>query len=108
MNNEFVAMVTYTCPVCFKEHSRNAEILIHKQMEPIKNTKAGYRLCEEHYKDGYVCLVEVNPVTECTTGTYMHVREEVYPQLFNIERGEHEFVFIEPSATEKLRSMIPE
>ena len=94
-----VALTTYRCPVCGVTHSRNADVLLHKRMRDIKPEKTfgGLRLCEEHFKEGFSCLIEAIPLEDgCQpTGNLAHVRHEAAVQIFKNFDISHEFVFVE-------------
>ena len=94
-----VALTTYRCPVCGITHSRNADVLLHKRMRDIKpeETFGGLRLCEEHFKEGFSCLIEADPVNDgyLHTGNLGHVRHEAAVQIFKDFDISHEFVFVE-------------
>lgn len=64
--NDFVALSKHKCPACGKIHSRKPVILIHKNLQKIPDEDAmgPLQLCEEHFKEGYVSLIEVENYSE--------------------------------------------
>ena len=102
-----VALTTHRCPVCGTTHSRNADVLLHKRMRDIKpeETFRGLRLCEEHFKEGFSCLIEADPVNDgyLPTGNLAHVRHEAAVQIFKDFDIRHEFVFVEVGVITSLK-----
>lgn len=60
MKKSYVSITTYACPLCDKEHSNRAEILLDMRLkdslEP--KTKAGLRICEDCEKENYGVVIE--------------------------------------------------
>lgn len=60
MEKSYVSITTYDCPLCDKEHSNRAEILLDTRLkdslEP--KTKAGLRICEDCEKENYGVIIE--------------------------------------------------
>ena len=102
-----VALTTYRCPVCGVIHSRNADVLLHKRMRDIKpeETFGGLRLCEEHFKEGFSCLIEAIPLEDGyqPTGNLAHVRHEAAVHIFKDFDISHEFVFVEVGVITSLK-----
>lgn len=88
MSKEFVKIATAICPACGKEHSFNTGLLLNRRMAEIKNTLTGMQLCEEHYKEGYITLVEVNSDPNLyqdsqRTGGLVHLRKEAFRDVLS-------------------------
>ena len=67
----------------------------------------GKLLCEEHYKEGYVYLIEADHMNGAyhTTGSNMFLRADVVPQLFNIEITT-DWAFVESGVLDQLEEII--
>lgn len=123
-DNGFVAMATKQCPVCGAMHKYNTEILIHKKLRNIDEDKTftGHGLCKEHselFDKGYTAFVSID-LSKSTvsddntikaenayrTGRIIHIRKEVFSQLFNIEVPENlPMQFIDDEAADMLEKM---
>ena len=123
-NKNSIAIATHLCPICGDEHEHNTEILIHKGLGNIDPNKrcTGYGLCEEHdklHKDGFVAMVAIDPDKSTLgangnyvfeeayrTGDMVHIRVEVFNELFNTEWDmEKAFTYTEQAVLDHLRKM---
>ena len=103
-----VAIAEHICPICSNKHTHNTEILIHKRLKDIPKDKriTGYSLCEEHQEladKGYIALVEASNGTEGgtltlqnaeRTGRLVHVKRDVFNDLFNVEAPDLGMIFV--------------
>lgn len=113
-----VAMEQKVCHICGNTYNTNA-ILLHKRLGNITNPITGYGTCQECQKlknDGYIALVVVDnqgsskvlkPDEAHRTGEIIHMRKSAFANIFNIPAGDHDMMFIDPDAAEKLKSLIP-
>lgn len=102
------------CPVCLAEHEE--VVLIHRRLKVTLPPKSmtGWALCPEHQKlkdDGYVALVECSNrptgVADANrTGSIAHVRESVWPKLFDIPVPDKGLCFVEVGTITKLQTRI--
>lgn len=103
----YVAMGMKECPACGKTHSRGAEVLLHKRFRDIEDTVTGLNLCEEHYKEDFVCLIEASRELEGyhTTGSTMYLRADAAPHIFNKELTT-DWAFVEPGVLGEIERLI--
>ena len=114
----YVSLEQQLCIVC--GHPYASGVLIHKNLKPVLEPKTvtGWGICEEHKKlrdDGFVALVEINnpgasgstlsPDTASRTGIFMHMKTEVFEQVFNGKVDERMVAFIEPEVTAKIKAI---
>lgn len=111
-----VSMEQRVCLVCDKRYETNA-VLLDKRLRPTleRFTTTGYGLCPEHSKEGYVCLIEVDPgksdgnggrmkpENAHRTGGVAWVKEEAFRNIFNAEVAPICYVTI--GVLEKLEAM---
>jgi C4-type Zn-finger protein len=124
MSNNYVAMEKNVCPVCGEVHEHNTGILIHKKLKdiPKDETVTGYGLCKscDDLTEEYIALVAIDPTQSninadrvknlsdvYRTGSIMHVRRSVIPQIFNTEVDpELPLLFVEEDVITKLKEMM--
>ena len=105
---DFVAMGRKQCPACNQIHDRNAEILIHKHMKDIDDQVTGIGLCEEHYKEGFTALIEVdgdpNKGDANLTGNLAHMKSEVFTHMTGNQAPE--FTYVEEGVIQEIENKI--
>lgn len=106
-----VALTTHRCPVCGKIHSRNADVLLHRRLKDIagENTLGLPKLCEEHFKEGFICIIEADRTDHgyTTLGPVVYIKNAAAQQVFP-DIGTHEFVFSEAGMVARVNAMVEE
>lgn len=113
-----VSLEQRLCIVC--GHPYDCGVLIKKDLRPTLNLKTitGWGMCEEHKKlrdAGFVALVEINnpkssgssvsPDNAARTGVFMHMKREVFANVFDSRVDERAVAFIEPQVTEMIKKL---
>lgn len=101
-----VGMECKVCPLCGKIFS-NGNILIDKQLKNSleRETVTGVQLCEEHLKEDYVALIEIDEsksviengkVTQpFNTGRAAHLKDEAFERVFNLDVPSYRFIYVD-------------
>lgn len=111
-----VALAQSVCPVCAKVFE-NGELLLDTRLRATLNRHevTGFRMCAEHKRmkdDGYTALVGIDeaksdkpltPASVWRTGEVAHIRNEVWPSVFNVPLPSQGMCFVDADVLTKLR-----
>lgn len=121
----YVGLETNICIVCGKEFDTGALFMDKRLRNTLdRHNCTGWGMCEEHqklYDDGYVALVEIDPAASTPsknntvkpedafrTGAVIHMRNEVYDDMFNLPLPEKGIAFIDPEVMEIIKARMPQ
>lgn len=114
---DIVSLGMATCPVCGKRHADSVLIQTRDITHPKlgRETATGWALCPEDQQkkdEGYVAMVVVTNQNQPTletadrTGEVIHIRESVWPNVFNCPVPPKGLCFIDTEAAAKIKSMV--
>jgi hypothetical protein len=123
----YVTMEQHVCIICGQPFDTGALLLDKRLQEKFEmKTVTGKGMCLEHqqkFDEGFLALVEIDPEKSKAgimyngnmdpnkvwrTGVIIHIRRTVANEIFNTSIPDDlPMTFIDPEATEKLKSMIP-
>ena len=122
MSKSHVSMEIHICKVCgHKFHTGN--LLLDKELKQRlgRDTLTGYGLCnadQQRYNDGYLALIEISNAKDSSmtigntipdrTGTILHIRREVFNQMFSHNKVGEEIpmIFIDTKLCTKLKELV--
>ena len=115
---DIVSLGMATCPVCGARHADSVLIQTRDITHPKlgRETSTGWAMCPEHQKlkdEGYVAMVVVTNTEQPTletanrTGDIMHVRESVWPRIFNVPVPPKGLAFIDTEAFTQIKARVP-
>ena len=118
-----VTMERAICIVCTAEHDTGA-ILLDTRLRKVfdRNTVTGWGMCadcERLKDDGYLALVGIDPDKSETssdgdtikpedahrTGNIVHIKNDVFGRMFDVEIPESGVAFVDPEVIERLAKM---
>ena len=113
-----VGMGYALCPVCGEKHDEVVLLQTRMGAPPKLNRDnfTGWAMCPEHQKlkdEGYVAMVVVTNTEQPTletanrTGDIMHVRESVWPRIFNVPVPPKGLAFIDLEAFTQIKARVP-
>lgn len=116
-----VALAQACCPVCGNVFD-TGELLLDTRFRATLRHKevTGFRMCPEHQKlkdDGFTALVAVDeaksqkpltPASAWRTGAVAHLRNEAWPNVFNVPLPPQGMAFVPPEVIEMLQGMVAE
>lgn len=120
----YVSMEQKLCEVCAKPYDSGA-ILLDKRLKDsmeqhtITGIEGKCPECQKKFDEGYIALVEIDPIKSniagrqrinqedvYRTGTLVHLKENVFNKVFNGAEHRNGICFIDHEVTEKLQSMV--
>ena len=125
-DKSWVTLEQHRCIVCGKNYDTGSLLLDKRLRDTFEHhTLTGTGLCPEHeklHKEGYVALVEIDPLKSHAggrtilkpdevwrNGVLMHMKRTVARDVFNAEVPDTQpMMFIDAEVTAKLKSMMPE
>ena len=113
----FVSQSVAVCPVCTKEHATGilCNQRLRNTLEP--KTVTGWEMCPEHRKmkdDGFIALVGIDPDKSDAgltlsgvwrIGMFAHLRESVWPSIFNVPPPTKKLCFVGKDVLELLEKI---
>ena len=111
-----VSLEQRLCIVC--GHPYASGVLLHRRLQPVLESKTvtGWGICEEHKKlrdEGFVALVEINNPEDSgstlsqeaasRTGQIMHMKREIFEEIFDRRVDERGVAFVEPQVVEMIK-----
>ena len=118
-DKSYVTLEQRLCIVCGHPYD-SGSLLLHQRLKPVfdRKTVTGWGICDEHKKmrdAGFVALVElsnayvagttITPNNASRTGVFMHMKKEIFKEVFDTKIDEQMVVFIEPEVTEKIKKL---
>lgn len=118
LNNDksFVTIARRICLICNQEYETNELLLDQKLRNRFDRfTTIGTGLCPEHTKEGYICLIAIDPTkSDCNggtiksenvyrTGIFVHIKTEVFEHIFNVKPKP--IMYVEESVIDILSQM---
>ena len=116
MEKSHVTMEQRQCIACGKLYDTGA-ILLDKRLAKVfeRHTTTGHGLCDEHTKEGFITLIEVEPPTghvielepseAVRTGAVALVRRSVWPEISSVPAPVGEVMFVERGVIARLAQL---
>lgn len=118
-----VSLEQQVCVVCGKPFDTGAVLLDKRLKDSMEShTVTGWGMCpahEEQRANGFVALVECDPTKTPVdnhtvkqeeayrTGVIVHIRREVWSEIFDVPAPDDGVLFIDPDVTKVLVSLMP-
>lgn len=123
MSKSHVGIEQHHCPICGENKDTGAILLDRRMRESLEHhTVTGMSVCKEcneQSEKGFIALIgadpekskplpngNLNPEDAYRTAEYLWLHRSVAAQIFNVELGDHPFVYIEPEAIEKVKEIV--
>lgn len=105
-DKSFVSMEQQQCIVCGAIYDTGS-LLLDKRLKPSLEPKTvtGTGLCPAHQKlkdEGYIALIELERENGPRTGTYVHIKAEVWPDIFKEPPPPKGVAFVDPQVVKLL------
>lgn len=110
MDKSYVTMEQKECILCGKHYDTGNLLMDNKLRNRFERfTCTGLGVCEEHRKEGYIVLIEIDPSKSddksvYKTGPIAHMKLEAFKRVFpNHSKGAKDFCFVDEKVMSQLR-----
>ena len=122
VSKSYVTMEQAVCPICAETKDTGALLLDRRMRDTFEmHTTTGMDICKEcreKIDDGYVALVGADGDKSVINGNtikaqdafrlaeYLWIKRHVAVQIFDIDFTEHDFMFIDQEAIDKVKEIV--